>query len=639
MDATAKGRIVAGHRRDDDAELIAFVTGLSERRRPTPRRSLRPRIPPPVSGRWRLAFVAVVASVLAMGAGVALAATAAPAPAAHDEVDCTLVVPADPLSAAGLASPYRLLAPCHESDSAMSAFVQATIVDPATGHLSVYDPVVVDQDAKPAAPPVVPQLPDGAVVGIWFGFNGDNLTLRGAAGSSLSAAHCVNGVPGSIFGQYAYCAGPAFFTAANAAITAGKLAVPAIGTAKDGLPCPTTRDFGLVDQDQSDNVTTTYLFLPDGTTAQNTAANQAALAAKGAQVEVNGSDEGLLDNFVMPALACSPFTAPDLADNGHPVTSLALNELQAAAHQGAPVALVPTSDPMTVVDGKASVTKTNLYRAGVDMGPLDGATETPAEYCRNLVDVGVARTALDRKLTSAVKTPDPAAATTLFTFLAQRLSGSFDQLGCARLLHMANPVILLTDKNGVTTDARFVRPSPSSSPSRSPSRSATPSAPAQPSPSPSRPAPPTMTAASASPTLPPAPSPTPTRPPMARPTTASPTPPPPPAAAPPANPPAANPPAAPAGGGAGLPPIAAPSVAPVPSGSPSKAAAPMPAPTLTLGRMPAKQVHPAGTASTSMPPARLAGAVLLSAGGLVALTILVRGLMGARRRRYRFAGL
>ena len=74
--------------------------------------------------------------------------------------------------------------------------------------------------------------------------------------------------------------------------------MPALGTASDGLPCPSTRDFGLVDMDQSDNVTATYLILPDGSIAQNTAANQAALAAKGAKVEVNGSDNGLLDNSV-----------------------------------------------------------------------------------------------------------------------------------------------------------------------------------------------------------------------------------------------------------------------------------------------------------------------------------------------------
>lgn len=642
---------MAGHRRDDDAELIRFVEDLSPRRRIV-RPSLRRRVPQPASQRWKPAFVAVVAAVFAMGAGIALAATATPAPAAA-VVSCTLVVPADPLSAKGLATPYRLLAPCHESDSGDSAFVQATVLDPATGALSVYNPLVVDDGTTPAAPPVVPQLPANAVVGIWFGFNGDNLALRGN-GDSLTAGQCVNGLGTSIFGQYAYCAAPAFFTAANAAIAAGKLAVPALGTAKDGRPCPSTRDFGIVDMDQSDNVTATYLVLPDGTTAQNTAANQAALAAKGAQVQVNGSDEGLLDNFVMPALGCAPFTARDLADTGHPVSALALNELQAAAHQGPPLALVPVTDPMALVDGKTSVAKTNLYRAGVNMGPIDTATETPAEYCRNLVDVGVARTDLDRRLTTAMRSPDAAAANTLFTFLAQRLSGSFDELGCARLLHLANPVVLKTDKNGVTVDARFVLPSPSPSPqpSRSvpPRPSASPSAPA--SPSPSRPAPSAAspTPASPSPTRPAAPVPAPPTTPPAPPTRAATQPPPPAppttqaaqpgAAVPVAHPTTAPPPAA--GGGqagpaapAGGTPAASPSIAIVP-------VAATPAPTLTLGRMPAKVVHAAGAGSGStkdMPPARLAGTVLLSGGGLVALVILIRAMVNARRRRYEFAGL
>jgi hypothetical protein len=56
--------------------------------------------------------------------------------------------------------------------------------------------------------------------------------------------------------------------------------------------------------------------------------------------------------------------------------------------------------------------------------------------------------------------------------------------------------------------------------------------------------------------------------------------------------------------------------------------------------MPAKPAHPAGTgAASTMPAAKLAGTVLLSGGGLVALTILIRALVASRRRRYRFAGL
>ena len=124
---------MASHRRDDDAELIRFVEELSPRRRIV-RRSLRRPTPTQAPQRWKPAFVAVVASVFAMGAGIALAATATPAPAA-DEVDCTLVVPADPLSAKGLSTPYRLLTPCHEADPGDSAVVQATVLDPATGQV------------------------------------------------------------------------------------------------------------------------------------------------------------------------------------------------------------------------------------------------------------------------------------------------------------------------------------------------------------------------------------------------------------------------------------------------------------------------------------------------------------------------
>jgi hypothetical protein len=58
--------------------------------------------------------------------------------------------------------------------------------------------------------------------------------------------------------------------------------------------------------------------------------------------------------------------------------------------------------------------------------------------------------------------------------------------------------------------------------------------------------------------------------------------------------------------------------------------------------MPAKPVRGGDTdasAGKDMPPARLAGTILLSGGGLIALTILIRALVNARRRRYEFAGL
>src|SRR5947207_8541260 len=93
--------------------------------------------------------------------------------------DCTLIVPAQPLTTKGLATPFQLVAtdpangPCNEANAAQSAFVQAAIIDPVTGNIAVYDPLVVDQGTQPAMPPVVPTLPNGGIVGIWFGSNGN----------------------------------------------------------------------------------------------------------------------------------------------------------------------------------------------------------------------------------------------------------------------------------------------------------------------------------------------------------------------------------------------------------------------------------------------------------------------------------
>src|SRR5207244_7947417 len=97
-----------------------------------------------------------------------------------------------------------------------------------------------------------------------------------------------------------------FFQAANQAIRAGKLVPPPLGQGQDGLPCPTTRDFSIVDQDQSDNVTTTYLVTASGQIAQDTKANATAL---GGQVQKNGSDERLI-TLVDKALSCTPWMAP-----------------------------------------------------------------------------------------------------------------------------------------------------------------------------------------------------------------------------------------------------------------------------------------------------------------------------------------
>src|SRR2546426_4300972 len=222
-------------------------------------------------------------------AAITLPVTALAQTTAVPNPDCTLIVPPAPLTAAGLATPYQLVAtdpakgPCHELDANQSAFVQAAILDPATGKIAIYNPLVIDQGTVPAAPPVVPTLPNNAVVGIWFGYNGNNLTLQPTVGA-LADNSCVNGVPGSVFGQYAYCNAPAFFAAAHVAINAGQLTIPPLGTARDNRPCPSARDFFVVDQDPSDNVTATYLATAQGLVAQNTQQNRMLFASTGYRI-------------------------------------------------------------------------------------------------------------------------------------------------------------------------------------------------------------------------------------------------------------------------------------------------------------------------------------------------------------------
>lgn len=559
----------------------AFLPGGGRGRRTGSRRrrGSRPRtMPIPV-----LVVVAAVVSLAvvaaAVGATHVLTAQTA-ADAAAPNANCTLIVPANPLSAQGLATPYQLTAtdpaagPCNEANSAQTAFVQGAIVNRATGTISIYDPLVVDAGTRPAVTPTLPTLPAGGVVALWFGYNGNTLTLAGAdqaqsllnpaafvtgpvqraglevtgsaplppAGSGSDAGYdatltriaasgsaagqagnpprhhrpsppnsasasasasatatasasatsstgtgtptdpsatgdvpAASGTPDAIlqqagcvagedingqfssFTQVGACNALAFFAAANAAIKAGKLTVPQPGIARDGQRCLTTRSFALIDQDQSDNVTTEYLAEPNGQIAQDTATNRQGL--NGSSVLFNGSDNGLLDLFVDPALGCSPWEAPNLADGGAPAPSLPLDELQAARwadSPGSPAALVPLNDPMTVDEnGNFSTDKTNTYRSLVDMRMLP-AGQPPAAYCSDMEQIQGKRLQQDVNLLLNAPSPDTGAADNLFTFMAMRLQQSFMNLNCDNF-GQQNDVSFSSDASGVVVAACFVR--------------------------------------------------------------------------------------------------------------------------------------------------------------------------------------
>jgi len=86
--------------------------------------------------------------------------------------------------------------------------------------------------------------------------------------------------------------------------------------------------------------------------------------------------------------------------------------------------------------------------------PRPGADVTRAS-CRNLVAADSARLETDRELTIRSPSPDRAVANSLFTFLAQRLVGSFTDLHCGELLRMPSPIEVKTDRQGVAVDAKI----------------------------------------------------------------------------------------------------------------------------------------------------------------------------------------
>ena len=322
----------------------------------------------------------------------------------------------------------------------------------------MYEPLVITQGTQPAATPVVPTLPAGAVVTIDFGFNGTNLTQVGATRTALFQGRCVNGLRGSIFGQVSFCNGTAVLPG-RAAGRGGRAPWSFRRRARPrrqpGWPVPTTRNFNMIDQDQSDNVTTQYLLTADGQTAQFNAANQAALA--GATTINNGSDNALLDAFLDPTLGCTPFTAPDLSQAGTAGTSQALDELSAAKNQTAPIALVPENDEMTLVNNAFSVTKTNLYRSNVGQPPVSAANDaadSPANYCQNMVNVQTAFLNANQALLATGTSPVPGVGNNLLTFLANRLNMSFTNLNCQNF-GLTDPVTVTLDGNGVATAATF----------------------------------------------------------------------------------------------------------------------------------------------------------------------------------------
>jgi hypothetical protein len=367
--------------------------------------------------------------------------------------------------------------------STQQAYAEALLFDTATGKIQVYHPLVITAGKTPAIPVAKPTLTATTIVGLWFGFNGDKLHLTG---TGLTLGNCVNGLPnGDVFGQVAGCNAKQFFAAVNAATAKGvKLnpPPPPLGTATDGGPCLTTRDFALIDQDQSDNVVTTYLLTGTGQTAVNTATNKANLAA--ATEITNGSDNALLEGL-NGLMQCKSYKAPSVQNNGLLIGAQGLKCLSAALHQQKPIALVPKGDPMvrvtvpttaTTTTTFANLGKLNLYRELVNQPPAANLGEASTLfYCYYMSIIQPARLMRNKALFLSGKinsvncfyhffrnafktcntlsfthrhahthpagpTVDAAVGNNMFTFLSARFVGSYGNMNCGVLLGAPAPM-------------------------------------------------------------------------------------------------------------------------------------------------------------------------------------------------------
>ena len=150
--------------------------------------------------------------------------------------DCILQVPDDPLNT-GLFKPWFVSTaqysqlPCSQAIPTSAVFVEATILNIDTGDLFVYSPLVIDVGSVPAIQPLIATLPINNSVILNMGTNGKSLTLINSGNmymDSLQQGNCVNGVPGSIFGQVAFCNGINFFQSVNTLIQYNFVKVPPI---------------------------------------------------------------------------------------------------------------------------------------------------------------------------------------------------------------------------------------------------------------------------------------------------------------------------------------------------------------------------------------------------------------------------
>jgi hypothetical protein len=104
--------------------------------------------------------------------------------------------------------------------------------------------------------------------------------------------------------------------------------------------------------------------------------------------------------------------------------------------------------------GSIDLAKTDLYRSEIGQPLVSGRTQassSPQMFCQNLINIQTPFIAANEKLLAAAPSPVPLVGDTLYTFLANRLAGSFDELNCQNF-GLAQPVVnIVTNGAGAAT--------------------------------------------------------------------------------------------------------------------------------------------------------------------------------------------
>jgi len=280
-----------------------------------------------------------------------------------------------------------------------------------------------------------------------MGSNSNFLTLGNPVG--IANGLCTSGPANSPFGQFAFCNVDKFWATLMLLNNAGKVIVPAPGIAKDGLPCPTLRDYFITDMDPSDGVLTLYLVTNQNLLMQRTQKNMNANKGNIKVQLANDGDNRLVSKFVLPAIGCKVWTVPDLADPGMNRPANILNILQAAAYAPLPWSLLPALDPMTTANGAPDVGKINMYKSAIYEQTIVNIGEADTtHFCLSYNSIAVPRLKNLAPLLKNFGSPAPPA-NNLFQFMITRATTTWATLNCQSLTTIPDPFANLANLVGI----------------------------------------------------------------------------------------------------------------------------------------------------------------------------------------------